>query len=367
MTRQDEVAAKLGRVRDWMAAEGHAAVALTTQANFAWITAGGDNHVASTTDAGVAPVVITAEGQYLLANNIEAVRMAAEETGDLPFEIRQMNWWEEDRDALLAGIVSGGSIATDGAWPGSAKGCAGPIAALRWALLPPEIERFRELGRLSSQALTETANETAPGMTEHEIAGILGGKLVAQGCIPGVLLIATDERISRFRHPVPTDKRLERTAMLVIGARKWGLGLSATRLVHFGELPGELAEKHRAVCTVDACFTHGTKVGARVADIFAAALQAYVDTGFGDEWKLHHQGGATGYAPRDYRGGLNSPHVVLPNQAFAWNPSITGTKSEDTIIATPAGTEVLSPAVDWPMLQIEYGGDVVERPDILTR
>jgi Xaa-Pro aminopeptidase len=368
MNRHEEVAAKLQRVRMWMTAQGYEAVALTTQANFSWITAGGCNHVGTTTEAGVAPVIITGDGQFLIANNIEAVRLAAEEIGDLPFAIRQMNWWEEDRDAALAAITgSDDRLATDGAWPGKAANCAGAIASLRWELLPPEIDRYRELGAIASRSLTETALEIEPGMTEHEIAAVLGSKLLAEGCTPGVLLIAVDERISRFRHPIPTDKVLDRIAMLVIGARKWGLGLSATRLVSFGPLSDELRSKHNAVCAVDTCFIGETKIGAKVADIFAKALQVYSDTGFGEEWKLHHQGGATGYAPRDYRGGLNSPHSVLPNQAFAWNPSITGTKSEDTIIATPCGTEILSPATDWPMLHIAHAGEAIARADILVR
>ena len=48
----------------------------------------------------------------------------------------------------------------------------------------------------------------------------------------------------------------------------------------------------------------------------------------------HHQGGPCGYQGRDYLGSPSAPGVVLENQPYAWNPSITGTKSEDTIMAT---------------------------------
>jgi hypothetical protein len=44
------------------------------------------------------------------------------------------------------------------------------------------------------------------------------------------------------------------------------------------------------------------------------------------------------------------------NQLVGWNPSIAGTKSEDTILSTG---EVLTAARNWPM--------VGSRPDILCR
>ncbi len=59
--------------------------------------------------------------------------------------------------------------------------------------------------------------------------------------------------------------------------------------------------------------------------------------------------------------------MVQPWQAFAWNPSITGTKSEDTILATPDGPEVISGSPDWPLVEATAAGRLVARPDILVR
>ena len=57
------------------------------------------------------------------------------------------------------------------------------------------------------------------------------------------ILIATDERIFNFRHPLPTAKKLERYAMLILCGRQHGLVCSITRLVHFGHLPEEIQKK----------------------------------------------------------------------------------------------------------------------------
>jgi hypothetical protein len=56
----------------------------------------------------------------------------------------------------------------------------------------------------------------------------------------------------------------------------------------------------------------------------------------------------------------------MPNQAFAWNPSIAGTKSEDTILVREEGIEFLSLSSGWPMVDVEYRGGVAKREDILV-
>jgi len=137
-------------------------------------------------------------------------------------------------------------------------------------------------------------------------------------------------------------------------------------MVHFGPVPEELLLKHEAVCAVDASFILGSRPGAKVRDMFAAACDEYARQGFPDEWMLHHQGGATGYAARDYKATPLSEETVLDSQAFAWNPSIAGTKSEDTIVVTAAGPEVLSRG-DWPTLAATCAHGVLERPAILER
>ena len=155
--------------------------------------------------------------------------------------------------------------------------------------------------------------------------------------------------------------------MVVLGASKYGLGVYITRMVHFGEPPAEIRDKHRACCHVDACFNLESRPGAGVSDIFRHGMAAYEESGFAREWRLHHQGGATGYAPREYKATLNSKETVLEAQAFAWNPSIAGTKSEDTIIATADGPEFLSEPAGWPVLEVSYEGTTLQRPDILVR
>jgi len=181
------------------------------------------------------------------------------------------------------------------------------------------------------------------------------------------LLIASDERIEKYRHPVPTEKKIERYVMVVLCARKYGLIVSLTRLVHFGNLSDELKKKHISVCKVDASFIKNTKKGTKISDVFEKGIKIYEDEGYPEEWKKHHQGGPTGYLTRYFRATKNTYELIDENQAFAWNPSITGTKSEDTIITKENGQLIITEDKNWPMIKVEIEGEEILRPDILIK
>ena len=84
--------------------------------------------------------------------------------------------------------------------------------------------------------------------------------------------LAVDERIRKYRHPLPTAKKLKRHAILVLCARQHGLIVSVTRLVHFGKLPSDLRRRHDAVCAIDAAFISNTRIGTPVREIFRRGL-----------------------------------------------------------------------------------------------
>jgi antitoxin VapB len=59
--------------------------------------------------------------------------------------------------------------------------------------------------------------------------------------------------------------------------------------------------------------------------------------------------------------------VVQEGQAYAWNPSIIGAKSEDTFLVGQAGNDVLTTIPGWPMIAVELPGekDPILRPGTL--
>ena len=153
--------------------------------------------------------------------------------------------------------------------------------------------------------------------------------------------------------------------MLVLCGRRQGLVCSITRLVYFGHLSAAIKHKADAVARIDAVFAAATRPGQLLGQVFARAVAAYAETGFADEWQLHHQGGPAGYEPREYLGVPGSIDVVQLGQAYAWNPSITGVKSEDTILVGEKTAEVITAMPDWPTIAVTVDKQTILRPAIL--
>ncbi|HOH17676.1 MAG TPA: M24 family metallopeptidase, partial [Rectinema sp.] len=211
----------------------------------------------------------------------------------------------------------------------------------------------------------ETALTIKPGDEERAIIGRLSERLWREGMDFVVAFCAADERISLFRHPVATDKKIEKRAMISVNSRKRGLIVSITRFVQFGKAPADFRKRYEDNVYVDTAMMTATIPGRPASEVFEAALRAYAEKGYPEEYKLHHQGGAIGYVGRDYRVTAKTREIIQENQAFTWNPSITGTKSEDTMLATKNGPIVLSEPSLFPVLTMERNGYVFKRPDIM--
>jgi len=369
MNRVEEISAKRQLLRNRMSDLDIDGVVISGQAAFSWYTAGGENRVVTASEEGAASIVATSEQDYIVTNNIEGPRVSAEAVpAQSGFTILETPWHRPGLVAeKIAELGAGRSFVADGG-PWNLPPLPEDIVQLSYRLLEPEIERYREVGREASFAAEGACHRAEPGMTEEEVAAVLAEEVYARGLIPTVILVASDERIERFRHPLPTEKRIDNSLMVVLCARRHGLIANLTRMVYFGRtLPPELAGKHRAVQQVDAAFILATREGAVVEEVFEHGLTSYEANGFGDEWQNHHQGGPTGYQGRSYKARRGEKRRVLAPQAFAWNPSIAGTKSEDTVLTAPGGgvPELLTPPLDWPVREVEWGGDTIPRAEIL--
>lgn len=365
MAIADEVREKERRIREFLRAKDLRALLLKRQANFSWLTAGGLNLVGITTEVGAASLLITETGKYVITNNIESPRMVEEEKlEEQGYEIRSYPWYEEREADLVARIVGTGALGCDVPFSKAAV-LTEEIARLRYSLTADEVVRYRWLGERVSAALESTVAETRRGEKESEVVGRLCNELWRDRVDPITLMSAADERISLFRHCIPTEKKLERILMVSVNARKGGLIVSLTRFVHFGKIPPELKERYAANVWIDCVFMAATRPGVPAAEVLGKGIEAYRAKGYPEEWKLHHQGGSIGYTGRDYRTHFQTPDIVQENQAFTWNPSLTGTKSEDTILAAAGGVEMITRPILYPTLSVEAGGTVFVRPDIL--
>jgi Xaa-Pro aminopeptidase len=205
------------------------------------------------------------------------------------------------------------------------------------------------------------------GWRENQVAAELSRELLGRGLEATVILVGSDERLKRYRHPLPTNHKIQKTVMMVICAKGYGLIANLTRVVYFGPMPTDLRLRHQACLEVECAMWGKSRVGTEAQEVFEAGVSEYSARGFPGEWKKHHQGGPTGYETRDYLATPDCSRRLVENQALAWNPSITGTKSEDTVLLTTKGLELLTPTPLWPMIKMNYAGKKYLRPDILSK
>ncbi len=339
------------------------ALLLRQSASFAWATCGGDCSVNVADRYGTASILFSPHGRYILTDNIEAGRLQQEQyLSDQKWEFRVSPW--HSQDGMVAELTQGLRLGADCEYPG-ATDLQDEMARLRAALLPEEIERFRVVCRASAEAMDTAIMTVRPGLTELQIAGILARNALSRGIEPVVHLVGADDRVYKYAHPLPTERRLEKYAMLVLCGRKYGMVASITRLVHFGPVGEELRNNARACALVDAHYVTATRPGKKLNEIFQEAADCYRLYGFEDQWHLHHQGGLLGYAPREIIATPYTVDEVRQGQAYAWSPSVMGVRSEDTILVGEARNEVLTAIPHWPVVKVNLRGQTVERPSIL--
>ena len=367
MNRLEEVQNKLESVRAWLRRNGLEALLVNSQANFAWLTGGGENYVYVGDAAGEAYLLIVPDRTYLLTNIIELRRLQDEEVADLPFEAVTWSWHRGgDAREKLAGLCDVSKAVSDLGSLGLPK-VADDFHELSYTMSPSEIQRYRRLGQDSAQAVEKVCLSFEPGDSELDIAASLAFQCQKRNILPLVNLVAGDGRIARYRHPLPTENPVRQTMLMALTGRRQGLHVSLTRLVSFGPVDPGLLARHRAVATVDARYILESRAGVTLGAVVSRGIDQYALEGFPQEWELHHQGGLTGYAGREIFGTPDSDYRLQHNQVLAWNPSITGTKSEDTILLTAGGPEVLTRTGSWPELKVELPMGGLRRPDILVR
>jgi Xaa-Pro aminopeptidase len=355
------------RLHQLMKDNGLNGILLKKQANFSWLTAGGYNMVGIATETGMTSLLVTKSGRYIIANRIEMQRMLKEEgLAELGFQGLEYEWFMDSEMDMIRKIVP--DLATVGADMGvnGIRNMDGEIKRLRYSLTEAEVERYHFLGTKLSIAFEKIMLGIRPGDKECEIAGRFGVELWKDRIDPTAIMVAADERVSLYRHPIPTQRMVRRYVMACVNARYKGLITSITRIMHFGAPAPKLLEQFTQNLEIENRMIAATQVGKPMSAAFETALASYRQFGVPDEWKLHHQGGSMGYYARDIKVTAETKDLVQENQAFCWNPSITGTKTEDGFIATSTGPVMLTYPVIFPQIEQEIDGIHFSRPGLLV-
>ena len=333
-------------LRDLMKSNGLDAFVLRRNPNLAWAI-GGRAHVPTSIDMACFDLIITQDSATAVTNVVEAPRLIAEE---LPSEVTVRTVkWSEGRDPLLP---TGAKIGSDQA--GADRIDLGvEVEMIRASLIESDLQRYENICIDAAVALGNAMKQVESSDREIDVAGLITHALWQADLEVAFLGVAGQERVHKFRHPLPTDAVIGDRVSASICAKRKGLIASVTRIVTFGSVTDQMVSDYTAIYKVEAAIFDATIVGRPFSDPVNAAIAAYPANGFdGDEWTKHHQGGPTGYLPRDWPANQSSTRLIAHNQPIAWNPTGKGWKAEDTVIATASGVRVLSCDPDWPAFEV---------------
>jgi len=316
------------RLHHFMEEHGFDRFFLYRPENFAWLTGGGDSTVV--TGEGVGYLEVSPSEIRLHASRIEAFRLQEEEKAE--FEVITYPWYSPPP------IQRPNDLEAD-------------LTPLRLVLSPAEQERFRKLGRDTARALGEAMRAARPEWTERRLAGAIAAGMYERGIQPIVLLVAGEERIFKYRHPLPKARPLNRLAMGVICGRRDGLVVNCTRMRSWDFSDIDLL--YDKVLRVEAKALAASVPGVSLGEVSRVIAEAYRKIEAPEAFDAHHQGGLAGYRPREVLATPENKTLLQAGMAVAWNPSLPGAKVEDTFLLTEKGLENLTYDPNWPMVSVD--------------
>lgn len=362
--RWADLADKLVVVARLADSAGVSRVVIREPATLAWLF-GARVHVPQTLDAACLDVLVepgvggAPPGLTVVTNAIEAPRLRDTELAGLPASWVVVPWWEPRDTRLPTGAGTGSDRPR-----GADVDLSARLTAARRVLTPGEQRRLAQVARDAAAAATRAAHRITPEHSEYAAAGAVADELLSAGLDPVVLMVAGGDRGGRHRHPLPTTGPLGERAMLVCCARRHGLVASVTRFVSFAPLSAADRDAYLALLEVERVFLERSRPGARLGDVVAAGTAAYAGAGLEPtEWHRHHQGGLTGWQPREFPAHAGSDVRLAAGMAVAWNPSTDRWKVEDTALVRAGGPELLVDDPAWPALTV----GARRRPDVLVR
>jgi len=365
-SQASEIQVKKNRVMDFLGQSDYDAVLIGRKDNFAWFTGGGSNEVVRSAAEGFAVLLITRNETRMVAHVMDGQRIIDEELNDWDVEYIPLRWYDSSLLEKAVQLLKGKKVLSDVPCNGTVYRPKA-VQSIHYPLTDMEIQKLRRLGAATDRILRCVADEIKPGMRELEVAGMLSSEYTRSGFSCEVLLVGSDERVSKYRHPIPTDKKIKKHVLLHPAVCGWGLHANVTRQVYFDSIPKEIEKKYDAACRIQAASIGMCVPGRRFAEILEAQKRIYREAGYAEEWRNHFQGAITGYVLADPTVLLDPDARIASHQAYDWFITITGVKTEELSINTGDAREVCSAAGHWPTRSYPIGNETFDLAQILVR
>jgi Xaa-Pro aminopeptidase len=332
--------------------------------NFAWFTSGAAAR--GILDPAELPVLyVRADQRWVISCNVDSQRLFDEELDGLGFQLKEWPWhW--GRAQLVADLCHERRVACDRPLEGF-KVVSDRLRSLRRALTPYEQACYAALGKTLCHALEATCRTVEPNTTEREVAGQLSHRLVHRGVQPIGIEVAADGRSRRYRQCGYLAVPVRHYCLLRATARKYGLCVTASRSVSFGDPDATLRKEHNAACKVSATYIASSWPDAVPSQILSTGRHVYQIAGFEHEWRLCPQGHITGRVPVELNLLPEIEDLFHTDWAITWHASIGAALSCDTFLITERGPQLMTPTDMWPMKRIRVQGAEFFRPDVLVR
>ena len=353
-----EVQRKLVFIRSLMDQYGLSALHFRGVDWFSWITCGGNSTVILTNEIGVAEVLITLKDAWILTNKIEQQRFQEDELAPevaTQFKVTGFPWQDPAAIQKILTEIAGNDlskVASDRPIAKEVKYLPAELLQYRLQMQPEELIRYRKVGKLAAEAMTEAMAHAKTDWSEQQLAGAGAQALWSRGLEPTLVLVSGAERGAKYRHPLAKENQLGAMAMMVFCARGFGLYANLTRFISFAPVLAETESKFQSLRKIEADIFAELVPGKKLSAIYQAAKNAYKIQGHLEEINNHHQGGPTGYLSREKIAGPElkgqGDFEVKNGMAFAWNPSIPGAKVEDTVYLNENKLEILTLDKNWP-------------------
>ena len=355
---------KIQRIRTYLYENSFSGMILCRRDNFAWLSGGGDSAIIDTTEYGFGIIVVLPEKTYLIAQSMDRCWLMDEILRGLDIEPIELKWFEMSREEKALSLA-GKKAVSDKELTG-AEMRFNDILKLHYPLTQRDIAMYREWGELYEKTLSKVVDQIEPGMTENEIKAIGMAEFSRIQAYPTIFLIGSDDRIERFRHPVPTDKPVAKTVLIHPGMRRYGQHCLITRMFCFGEVPDKLRKDYDFLNMLQAQTLSLCKPGVGLRDIAECRRQLFFDSGREKEWSLHYPGGLTEYYVGTAQWVIDN-EPILDRMCLDWYITVTGAKVEELSLIGETGPELLSVRGYWPTKDFTYNGRTFSLPDILVK
>ena len=348
---KEEFLNKKQRLIELISSKGIKAVLISKQSNFLWLTCGKRNDVLKNDNNSLVYLLITKNRNYLIATNSDADRVIQEELLNLNFDKVTYKWDCEDVFDAVKKLGINGKIGGD-FYDYRIINIDDLLINLRVNLTGYEVERTVQLCEKYTKILTEFCLKLKPGVTEREIGARLSYKLLMNNIRATVLMIGSDDRIFKFRHPVATNKIVDNYLLIATAVEEDGINITVSRSIYFGKAPKNLHVKQHIVNFIDATYCSYLIPGRNLKELYIKGKETYSKLNLIDEWDKHTQGGVIGYTPREIEIKENVNYILNNNNLISFNPTITGVKTEDVVLIENNIAKQLTIDKDWPSEEI---------------